>query len=534
MKHWIPLFCLFLSGHVFGQSTSKVKEGDKHSQEYLVYEVLKKDRTVKHGKYAEFRWGEKTVKGQYHENRKTGKWIHMRNGLIHTRVSYNGNGTCDVIKYQGPLVTKYEAKAADFQLGHGKYKETFADTLVTSGSYKNGLKNGIWQYFIDGQKFTRVAYSKNLRQGVETIWYNGKTKSIRTFRDDKFHGKNTVFWEGGITIKSMTNYKNGEPHGAFLQRYENGSIELSGNYNEGNIEGELLGYYEDGTIRCKLQLIAGELDGDFLVNFSSRETAFSGKFEKGKLVQLQLNELAKKTNEQTTWADGNGQLAISPDGEHIESLLSFKDSMLTGTQLSYFENGVVWHQTNYLEGIAYGLHTVRDIDGKVVETGSARQGYKEGEWLSVVRNDTLNQKYELDDEIEFTGNFEHSALACFYPQSQVLKSAAQAPIIEYSQVIPEYYTGQQGIAWYLQKLVTYPEMEKQNDIQGVAYVQFVVNEYGEISRVKIVEGLEGKATKNMREEALWVISNFPRWKPGFLEGIPVKVSYSIPIRFKLR
>lgn len=41
------------------------------------------------------------------------------------------------------------------------------------------------------------------------------------------------------------------------------------------------------------------------------------------------------------------------------------------------------------------------------------------------------------------------------------------------------------------------------------------------------------ANKYLDKEALRVLSNMPKWKPGKQKGVPVRVKYTVPINFKL-
>ncbi len=60
-------------------------------------------------------------------------------------------------------------------------------------------------------------------------------------------------------------------------------------------------------------------------------------------------------------------------------------------------------------------------------------------------------------------------------------------------------------------------------------VNFVVNEDGSISDVKVVRGIG----RGCDEEAMRVVKMMPKWKPGRQKGEPVKVSYTLPISFRL-
>ena len=75
----------------------------------------------------------------------------------------------------------------------------------------------------------------------------------------------------------------------------------------------------------------------------------------------------------------------------------------------------------------------------------------------------------------------------------------------------------------------YPEIAKENGLSGKVFVQFVINQKGEVQDVKIARGVDPALDK----EAIRVVQGLPKWKPGSQRGKPVKVSYTVPINFQL-
>jgi protein TonB len=82
---------------------------------------------------------------------------------------------------------------------------------------------------------------------------------------------------------------------------------------------------------------------------------------------------------------------------------------------------------------------------------------------------------------------------------------------------------------YLNKNIHYPDAARENGIQGRVIVQFVVNEDGGISEAQVVRGIGGGCD----EEALRVVRNMPKWKPGRQHGSAVKVLFLLPVSFIL-
>ncbi|MBP1669510.1 MAG: Gram-negative bacterial tonB protein, partial [Bacteroidetes bacterium] len=89
--------------------------------------------------------------------------------------------------------------------------------------------------------------------------------------------------------------------------------------------------------------------------------------------------------------------------------------------------------------------------------------------------------------------------------------------------------GIESVQKYVQEKLTYPPEAKASKIQGKVMVQWIVNEKGEVTNVKIVRGV----TKELDQEAFDIISSMPDWKPGIKDGKPVKVQFTMPILFKI-
>jgi len=87
---------------------------------------------------------------------------------------------------------------------------------------------------------------------------------------------------------------------------------------------------------------------------------------------------------------------------------------------------------------------------------------------------------------------------------------------------------------YIYSNLEYPKLARENKVQGICIVSFVINEDGTISDIKLVKGLGSGCD----EEVLRVIQkmkNDPelRWTPGRQSGKNIKILKNIPIQFRL-
>lgn len=82
--------------------------------------------------------------------------------------------------------------------------------------------------------------------------------------------------------------------------------------------------------------------------------------------------------------------------------------------------------------------------------------------------------------------------------------------------------------WVNSKLI-YPEIAKENGIQGRVTLQFTVDKDGYVRNVKVLRGIDPELDR----EAVRVVSMSPKWKPGMSQGRPVPVTYTFPVIFQL-
>ena len=83
--------------------------------------------------------------------------------------------------------------------------------------------------------------------------------------------------------------------------------------------------------------------------------------------------------------------------------------------------------------------------------------------------------------------------------------------------------------WVNSRLV-YPEIAKENGVQGRVLLQFTVEKDGSVTKVRVLRGVDPSLDK----EAVRVVSMSPKWKPGKQRDRAVPVTYTFPVIFQLR
>ncbi len=83
---------------------------------------------------------------------------------------------------------------------------------------------------------------------------------------------------------------------------------------------------------------------------------------------------------------------------------------------------------------------------------------------------------------------------------------------------------------YVQKNIKYPAKAKKSVIEGEVLVSFTVDSTGRVTDPEIISGIDSL----LNSEALRVVSSSPLWVPGIKNGQPVNITYTIPVKFKLK
>src|SRR5690554_5510293 len=151
---------------------------------------------------------------------------------------------------------------------------------------------------------------------------------------------------------------------------------------------------------------------------------------------------------------------------------------------------------------------------------------KAADILNIVEDDV-----ELDDELEIMDTeMDQDQMVDF---SDIVVGDEQRESDEVFMIVeemPEFPGGPAALQKYLSSSVKYPVIAQENGIQGRVYIQFVISSKGEVTNAVVLRGVDPSLDK----EALRVVENMPKWKPGKQRNRPVRVSYTVPINFVLQ
>ena len=149
---------------------------------------------------------------------------------------------------------------------------------------------------------------------------------------------------------------------------------------------------------------------------------------------------------------------------------------------------------------------------------------KAAEVINIVEDDV-----EIDDELDIADVEADQETEVAIVEMTEEEEEEEAEVFFIVENMPEFPGGDLALRKYIADNVKYPEIAKENGLSGKVFVQFVINQKGEVQDVKIARGVDPALDK----EAIRVVQGLPKWKPGSQRGKPVKVSYTVPINFQL-
>lgn len=124
------------------------------------------------------------------------------------------------------------------------------------------------------------------------------------------------------------------------------------------------------------------------------------------------------------------------------------------------------------------------------------------------------------------------------PPTEIVVEEKKEEVIEKEEpaflVVEEPATFQGGDlsnfnSWVLQN-IKYPQLAVENGISGKVYVQFAVNNKGQVVDAKVLRGVD----PSLDQEAIRVVQSSPKWTPPKQGGRPVKQLFTLPVVFRLQ
>ena len=145
--------------------------------------------------------------------------------------------------------------------------------------------------------------------------------------------------------------------------------------------------------------------------------------------------------------------------------------------------------------------------------------------LEIVQDDVEVEDIEINAEMD-----QNEVMEEYVAPEIEEEEVVEAEVFTIVEEMPSYPGGDAKMYEYLGKNIKYPQIARESSIQGRVFVNFVVEPDGSVSNVKVLRGIGGGCD----EEAMRVVKTMPKWKPGKQRGKAVRVSYTLPVVFKLQ
>ena len=148
--------------------------------------------------------------------------------------------------------------------------------------------------------------------------------------------------------------------------------------------------------------------------------------------------------------------------------------------------------------------------------------------VDTIKPEDQTRLMTADEQVETTVN-EDVVEVQETVQEEVQEEAPQEVFVVVEEM-PSFPGGDAELFKFIYDNIKYPEIAKENNIQGKVILRFCVTYKGTVDQVSVVRGVDPA----LDNEAIRVIKMLPLWKPGKQGGKPVNVWYSVPISFQLK
>ncbi|MEO0332387.1 MAG: TonB family protein [Bacteroidota bacterium] len=211
---------------------------------------------------------------------------------------------------------------------------------------------------------------------------------------------------------------------------------------------------------------------------------------------------------------------------------SLNPPILEGYCVHYYHNGNKKREGEYDDGRPIGRHTEYYPFGQTkTEVDYQADGlYVDQVWAETGESLLQEGNGEYED-VNADGNKvyqkirNHSVVLSYTVRAQELDT-----LYSVAEQMPEYPGGDERLYGFIQKKLKYPQTAHRARIQGVVYVYFIVDKAGRTTEINLIKNIGGGCGK----EAERIIKKLKNWKPGKVNGKPVKTPIVLPVTFKLK
>lgn len=267
-----------------------------------------------------------------------------------------------------------------------------------------------------------------------------------------------------------------------------------------------------------------------LKNFHKADSLFNLSLNESKNIQAYYNLALTKLNEYDTcgycknlkiaWEMGeNGSLILLHKDCYKYKTIMIPDLFKDGiTRINTIELSKCDDSRNYIFIKMIDNDTILKYNTSLIQKGRI---------INVISKnfsyDSCEYKLLLDTTELGTDNEN------LYIEKIIKEKKYNGPILTIVEEMPKFPGGEENMYKWLGENIRYPQEAKEKGISGTVIVTYVVESDGEITNVHVLKNIEG----GCGAEAVRVIKTMPKWKPAELNGVPVRIFFTLPIKFTL-
>ena len=94
---------------------------------------------------------------------------------------------------------------------------------------------------------------------------------------------------------------------------------------------------------------------------------------------------------------------------------------------------------------------------------------------------------------------------------------------------PSFPGGAEALTKYLAENTKYPEIAKENGVEGIVVVGFMVASDGNLNNLKVLKFVD----PDLEKEAMRVVGGMPAWIPAEKDGTPIEAPSKVEVPFIL-
>lgn len=247
-----------------------------------------------------------------------------------------------------------------------------------------------------------------------------------------------------------------------------------------------------------------------------------------KLIKQSLTKRLK-TEGAYTHNKRTGKWTYYSNQSNIDSTGFFKDDLHEGQWASYWINGKLRQVVSYTKDQPNGRWQFYTYNGALSYEGDYLNGKPTNQWQFYAEDGTIDTLLNKELYAKPQDN-EHAEMVDGLLDKTTNKDSIYQIIVMPPEGLPNFFGGESALFRYLSENIKYPEIARENGIEGTVYIEFIINRQGFVDKAIVKRGVDTACD----EEAYRVINQMPRWIPGRVDGKPVQVIYTLPIKFKLQ